>query len=137
MNRPCHLAPHYKSQRGLGLVSAIFVITVLALIAAGIAGITANSARQHSQQILTIRAQSAAQSGLEIHSAHLQAKYPCSSAAVAYTFATQGLFDCRAKVSCSVVSLQAKHFITLESLGTCGSGFDLASRAVEKRWLRQ
>jgi MSHA biogenesis protein MshP len=136
MNRFIQSPQRHKSQQGLGLISAIFVITLLALLAAGMAGITANAAKQHSQQILSIRAQSAAQSGIAIQNVYLTKQDSCPKEAMDYTFNTQGLFDCKASVSCSVVGYQNQRFITLSSQGTCGSGFDTASSIIEQRFIR-
>lgn len=136
MNKFTQSSHRHKSQQGLGLISAIFVITVLALLAAGMAGITASAAKQHSQQILSIRAQSAAQSGIAIQQVYLSKKNSCPKETFDYTYNTQGLFDCKARVSCSVVKHQNQQFITLSSRGTCGSGFDTASSIIEQRFIR-
>jgi len=44
------------NQTGLGLISAIFVISVLAFITAGMASMVASSAKSHTQQLLQVRA---------------------------------------------------------------------------------
>ncbi len=132
--RAAQLKAH--SQQGLGLVSAIFVITVLALMAAGMAAIVANSAKTHSHEILSIRAQSAAQSGIEIQLAKIASSSSCQGAQTKYNFNTQGLYECSATLSCSSVAIQDQHFISLKSVGSCGSGQDRAVRFVEKRVLQ-
>jgi MSHA biogenesis protein MshP len=122
-----------KKQTGIGLVSAIFVISVLAIIAAGMASLVANSGKLHSQQILTIRANNAANSGLEIALTKLQQSNNfCQSEQQSYHFDTQGLYDCKAQISCRSVEQQNQRFIALTSVGSCGSALDSASRTSEQ-----
>ncbi|MFT5707106.1 MAG: MSHA biogenesis protein MshP [Oceanospirillaceae bacterium] len=140
-----------NKQAGIGLISAIFVITVLALLAAGMSGILANSGKLHSQQILAVRATSAAQSALEIYQSKLSNDNKCSrqtntvtstdinngaktnTSNTKYTFDTPGLYDCFAQVSCSSTAYNNKIYMSLESLGSCGSDLDVAVKKLQKR----
>lgn len=122
-----------NKQTGIGLVSAIFVISVLAIIAAGMASLVANSGKLHSQHILAIRAANAAQSGLEIAlTAVQQSNNLCQREQQSYQFDTQGLYDCKAQVSCQSVTQDNQHFIALTSVGSCGSDLNSASRTSEQ-----
>ncbi|MEH6445634.1 MAG: hypothetical protein V7784_17200 [Oceanospirillaceae bacterium] len=143
-----------NKQAGLGLISAIFVITVLALLAAGMSGMMANSGKLHSQQMLAVRATSAAQSALEIHQSKLRNSNKCSSdensvastdinngaktntSSTKYSFDTAGLYDCFAQVSCSSTAYNNQIYLSLESLGSCGSDLDIAVKTVQKRIAR-
>lgn len=129
-----------RRQAGLGLVSAIFVITVLALLAAGMAALVANSANIHSQRMLSLRAHNAASSGLEISMSAMAAdklcKEPQAEQQYEYLYDTQGLYQCSATVTCSQVRHQDQDYLTLTSLGSCGTGIDTASRLIEKRWIK-
>lgn len=123
-------------ESGLGLVSAIFVISILAILAAGMASMVANSAREHSQQLLSIRAKSAALSALDIQRVKMAESGDCVSDVEEIQFATQGLYECVATISCSAVTYQKQSFIHLISQASCGSLLDLSTRSVQKRILR-
>ncbi|EPJ43026.1 MAG: hypothetical protein OFPI_44900 [Osedax symbiont Rs2] len=123
-------------QRGLGLISAIFVITVMALLASGVASLVANSANIHSWQMLSMRAQSAAASGLEIKLAALGDQPNCGTDSIQYSYNTPGLYQCSAAVSCSSVKHQNKIYITLDSRGSCGTGLETAEKTLQKRILK-
>ena len=125
-----------SKQRGLGLISAIFVITVMALLASGVASLVANSANIHSWQMLSMRAQSAAASGLEIKLAALAEQPNCGIDSIQYPYDTAGLYQCSAVVSCSSVKHQSKIYITLDSRGSCGVGLETAEKSVQKRILK-
>jgi len=132
MNKTSKRQTHNK-QAGIGLVSAIFVISVLAIIAAGMASLVANSGKLHSQHLLAIRADNAAQSGLEIARTKMQhVNNLCRSEQQSYHFTTQGLFDCKAQVSCQSVEQDNQRFIALTSTGSCGTDLDSASRTSEQ-----
>jgi len=128
--------PPSSKQRGLGLISAIFVITVMALLASGVASLVANSANIHSWQMLSMRAQSAAASGLEIKLAALAEQRNCAAESTKYSYDTPGLYQCSAVVSCTSVKHQSKVFITLDSRGSCGVGLETAERTIQKRILK-
>ena len=123
-------------QTGLGLISAIFVISVLALIAAGMASMVASSAKNHTQQLLQVRAQSAALSALDIELVRMAESPSCLSASSSIKFNTAGLYECSAEVNCSSVKIENKHFLHVTSEGTCGSGAEMAVKFEQKRILK-
>jgi MSHA biogenesis protein MshP len=123
-------------QTGLGLVSAIFVITVLALLAAGMAALVANSAKIHSQNILSVRAHNAAQSGLEITLSSMIANSRCEKTETEYQYDTQGLYQCSASITCQQVTHRTQDYFSVTSQGSCGSGIDTATKRIEKRWIK-
>jgi len=123
-------------QKGLGLISAIFVISVLALIAAGMASMVASSAKKHTQQLLQSRAQSAALSALDIELVRMAKSPSCLSASTSIKFNTAGLYECSAEVNCSSVEIENKYFLHVTSEGTCGSGAEMAVKFEQKRILK-
>lgn len=125
-----------NQEAGLGLISAIFVMTVLALLAAGMAGMVADSAKVHTQQLLSVRANSAALAGLEIHLVKMAKRTSCITDSTEVVFNTQGLYECRATVSCVSTSHKGKFFIEMSSEASCGSGMDQATSLVKKRILK-
>jgi len=139
----------FKSkQRGLGLISAIFVITVLAVIIAGMSRFFALSQDVTAQEFLGARAITAAQTGIELELTCLgnSASGCVASAAVGSppaqvdywpgpaasdTFNISGLQGCRSEVFYRTVTSPEGDFWTIDSTGYCGgSGLDGASRKV-------
>jgi len=141
-NRP------YPHEAGLGLISAIFVITVLAVIIAGMSRFFVTSQTSTVQEFLGARAITAAQTGIELELTCLENSLSgcTASAAVgsiptvydywpgpasAATFNIDGLNQCRAEVFYRSVSSALGNFWTIESTGICGgNGLDGASRKV-------
>ena len=136
-------------QQGLGLISAVFVITVLAVIIAGMSRFMATSQSVTVQEFLAARAIAAAQTGVELELACLENSIAgkCTASAavgsnpVTYdywpgaasnaTFAVQGLKSCRAAVFYRTVSSSEGSFWTIDSTGYCGGeGLDGASRSI-------
>lgn len=141
--------PILFKQRGLGLVSAIFVITVLAVIIAGMSRFFSIGQETTAQEFLGARAIAAAQTGIELELTCLEnslANCTASSnvgspdpvvkdywpgAASTATFNMPGLRGCRAEVFYRTVSSSEGSFWTIDSTGFCGnSGLDGASRRV-------
>lgn len=124
----------YPREQGLGLVSAIFVITVLALLAAGMAALTMRSAERHTQQVLNQRALDAARSGLQVQQAQ-QALGQCVAEQV-FALQALGLRDCELALRCTVTPLDAQRIYLLQSRASCGSAEYTALRQLERRVLR-
>ena len=139
----------YRSkERGLGLVSAIFVITVLAVIIAGMARFFAVSQDVTVQEFLGARAITAAQAGVELELTCLENGFSGCTASAAVgslpsswdywpgpassaSFSMTGLKECRAQVFYYTVSSSEGSFWTIDSTGFCGgSGLNGASRRV-------
>lgn len=121
----------FAREQGLGLVSAIFVVTVLAVLAAGMAALVARSAERHTQQILNQRALDAARSGLQVQQAQ-QAMGQCVSKQT-FELTAKGLRDCRLQLSCRGAPIQGGQLYLYESRASCGSGEHTALRQLEKR----
>lgn len=138
-----------KQQQGLGLISAIFVITVLAVIIAGMSRFFAVSQETTEQEFLGARAIAAAQTGIELELACLENSLSLCSASAAVgspepsvkdywpngsstaTFSMPGLRGCRAEVFYRTVSSSEGSFWTVDSTGYCGdSGLNGASRNI-------
>ena len=127
-------------QRGAGLPVAIFIITVLALLVAGMAQLQESGSKAISLQIQSQRAFLAAESGAQVGIAETLAGEDRSALTSPKTFTGSGLNTCRAVVSCSAVSADIEGnsdpetVFTLTSIGQCGSGPDRAVRTVEVRF---
>ncbi|WP_150914393.1 hypothetical protein [Marinobacter halotolerans] len=128
-----------KHQRGAGLPIAIFVITALALIVAGMAQQQQSTGLAVSQQILSQRAFYAAESGAQAGVTEALYGSGCGSVPSSLSFAQAGLTGCSAGLSCSAVqadisgSPAPETIYTLVSAGQCGSGSEQAERTIEVR----
>lgn len=128
-------------QRGAGLPVALFIITVLALIVAGMAQLQQSTGQSVSLQIQSQRAFYAAESGAQVGVMQVLANGQCSDVATPINFSVAGLQGCSAALLCrdsGVVDIDPDDgddevVFTIESRGSCGSGTDRAQRIVEVR----
>ncbi len=114
-------------QAGLGLISAIFVITLMAVIATGISRLVISNQHSHSQQILSVKAHFAAESALQKTLAALAAGEHCE-----LTQNTQALKvspECRTQSHCHPAENNA---LTLTITASCGHDADLASHRITR-----
>lgn len=131
-----NLPPAFRKQSGLGLISAIFVIVVLAMLVVGMSSIMTASQTYRAQEILAVRALSAAQTGSELHLSellHPENTQVCTSDALPVALLTAGLLDCSYQASCASVTVGTDTYYTIKSVGRCGSGVDSATREVKVR----
>ena len=144
--QPLRVSRH--GQKGLGLVSAIFVITILSVIIAGMARFFATGQNVTAQEFLGARAITAAQTGIELELTCLENGLSGCTASAAVgsmptgwdywpgpassaRFSVTGLKGCYAEVYYYTVSSSVGSFWTIDSTGICGgSGLDGASRRV-------
>ncbi len=126
-----------KKQAGAGLPVALFIITVLSLIVAGMSQLQESSGKSISLQIQSQRAFFAAESGAQVVLADIMPadkSDPVScpaSTPVQVPFSASGLGACDASIECSDVNSPV---LVITSTGVCGSGPDQASRTVEVRF---
>lgn len=122
------------SQQGLGLISAIFVIVIIALLVAAMSKVMTIGQGYRSQEALATRALLAAQTGAELHLSELL--HPDNGNSCGNTtrsLVVDGLQDCNYQASCAVVTISGQNFYTINSVGRCGSGVDSATRTVKVR----
>lgn len=112
-------------QKGLGLATAIFAITVMAVLATLIAQLVTNNAETTQEEIELIRAFYSAESGIQFG---LNRLFPpdgltpgaCPAGPVNYDLAEGGFSRCEADVFCESVTVSAVDYYTITSTGTCG-----------------
>ena len=116
---PRRLAP----QRGSAIMVALFVIVIMALLAAAMGRFLVDSGEKNTVEVRGVRALMAAQSGLEIA---LYRLYPNNSwtaqqcaASATTTFALPGLVNCQATVTCTPLNVSAA--------GTTRTGYRFSS----------
>ena len=126
--------PRQSKQQGLGLISAIFVIVILAMLVVAMSGIRVSSQQYRAQEILAERALAAAQSGVELHLSmllHPENAQTCISDSTPVALTVDGLKDCSYQATCASVTINSVDYYTINSIGRCGSGVDSATREVK------
>ncbi|OLF22197.1 MSHA biogenesis protein MshP [Aeromonas sp. YN13HZO-058] len=127
--------PHaFGRMRGSALMIALFVIVVMALLAAAMGRFLVDSGEKNTVEVRSVRALLAAQSGLEVALYRLfpnrtlaQPTPPavCQVTSTLNFASNPGLTNCRAVVRCATVPVTYNGSVTngyrLESIGTCGN----------------
>ncbi|MGU5757570.1 MSHA biogenesis protein MshP [Aeromonas caviae] len=118
-----------RVQRGSAIMIALFVIVIMALLAAAMGRFLVDSGEKNTVEVRGVRALMAAQSGLEIA---LYRLYPnnswtaqqCPASATTTTFALPGLVNCQAIVTCKQLNVSAagatRTGYRFSSEGRCG-----------------
>lgn len=128
-------------QQGAGLPMAIFLITVMALIAVTIAQLQQTTGEMEGLDIQSTRAYNAAESGAQLGLTEVVPPDPgdpidtaaCTSDLYEEDFDAGGLAGCSVSVSCDSSGGGDGPIATLVSTGTCGSGTDRSERQIEVR----
>lgn len=124
----------YSQQRGLGLPVALFIITIMSLIAVAVNRLSESGSQAFSQNLLSARAFYAAESGAQLRAQRVLSAVPCacgSSATVEYDFTVVGLNQCSASTNCTSFVANGDTFCTLSSIGRCDNAN--AERTIEVR----
>lgn len=116
-------------QQGIGLPAAIFIITVMALIAAAVNQLVSQNAQTYAEEVNLTRAFYAAESGAgfamnaifppEDYATGYPSVNKCPVAATVYNFVSDGLNQCSATVSCTSIANGGSTYATIESTGVC------------------
>ncbi len=136
--------PH--RQRGLGLMAAIFVITIMAVIVVGLSSLVVTSKESFGYEVMSVRAFLMAESGgqLAINRILADGQVPgtATDCTVIETIPSllQQFPGCRfEQVSCPLVTIPALpdpaavDYFTITSRASCGSGTDQAIRSLTLR----
>jgi len=124
-------------QKGAGLPIALFVITVLSLIALQMTRQIEDSSNAVSLQVQSQRAFFAAESGAQTAMAQGLASGSCSGFPRTLSFSEAALVGCQASLSCDLRQADLdsdgsnENILTLISSGQCGAGIDQAVRTIE------
>ena len=119
------------AQRGVGIVAAIFLITVVALLSIGIMGSVRTGGDAYALDVVAHRAFLAAESGAQLGANRLFAPSgvgSCSDAS--YDLDSLGLSSCVVTVDCRSEQIDGEPLYTLQSAGRCESGGVVAQRQV-------
>ena len=115
-----------KAQQGVGLPAAIFVITVMVIIALAINAIVEQNAQTFEEEVNLTRAFYAAESaaGFAMNGIYPPEEYPgyagSACPTTTYSFTVPGLNECSAEVTCDTKTVDSRDYITIDSEGTCG-----------------
>lgn len=125
--------PLSANQLGIGLPAAIFVITLMSLIAAAVFSLVNQNAQTYSEEISLARAFYAAESGASfaMNTVFPPEDYPTYVSAImpapprcgittTYTFVAEGLNQCTAEVACTSIVNGGNTYATIQSKGSCG-----------------
>tara|TARA_R110002167_G_scaffold70453_4_gene198717 strand:+ start:26390 stop:26827 length:438 start_codon:yes stop_codon:yes gene_type:complete len=118
-----------RSQRGIGIPAALFVITLFALLAVAINLLQEQNAETYEEQVNLTRAFYAAESGagIAMNSIFPPEEFPqynadaeCAAGPREYVFTIPGLNECTATVSCTVdATVSSVEYYTIVSEGSC------------------
>tara|TARA_R110001583_G_scaffold25237_3_gene91495 strand:- start:66 stop:464 length:399 start_codon:yes stop_codon:yes gene_type:complete len=129
-----YLKNSLSKQSGIGLPVALFIITIMSLIAVAVNQISETSNQSYSQNLLSTRAFYAAESGAQLRAQSALFSQPCScggSEDVEYDFTVIGLNQCSALTTCTSFVANGDTFCTIRSMGRCDNSN--AERTVEVR----
>ena len=123
-----------KKQSGFSLPVAIFILILMALIAAAVVSIYSKSLDGVSQEVLSTRAFYAAESGAQHVLGQL---FPLAGGAAncqansSLSFSANGLNNCQAAMSCNSTTIGSQVFYNIQSTGDCSTGSTRAVREVQ------
>ena len=121
-------------QKGFSLPVAIFILILMALIAAAVVSIYSKSLDGVSQEVLSTRAFYAAESGAQHVLGQL---FPLGGGAAncqansSLTFSTNGLNNCQASMSCNSTTIGSQIFYNIQSTGDCTTGNTRTVRTIQ------
>lgn len=131
-------------QQGFSLPVAVFILVIMALLAAGIATLSSHSNLSAAQEELSNRAFYAAESGASWGMSRLFfnaggaanktfSDGACDAIGASFNlpFTQTGLSGCSAVVSCTRQTSGTVGYYTLQSAGNCGTGQAQAVRRVQ------
>ena len=123
-----------RRQAGFGLIAAIALIVLIAVIATAMARLVQESSATDVASLVRVRTLAAAESGLEL--ALNRAYAPDGTATCAnrsFTFSVSGLRGCSAVTTCASTTVSAQVYYDLASRGACTDGAVSSSRKVVAR----
>jgi MSHA biogenesis protein MshP len=135
---PSKLPINHVKQKGIGLPATIFLIVILSLIVVAMSDLTESSNFGFGQDLQSMRAFYAAESGAQIALNRVFVGGQLCSAIVGEldfnaVNENAGLTNCTTTLSCSDDEVLGITYFTFKSEATCGSGFEQAQRSIEVR----
>lgn len=127
-HNPCR---DHSRQAGIGLPAAIFVVTLMVIIAIAVNQLVSQNAQTFEEEVNLTRAFFAAESGAgfimngifppEDYSGYAGSSCAGVGAPVTFNFTVDGLNQCSAVVECDdSIDISGTTYTTIESTGMCG-----------------
>jgi len=136
------LSAQRNKQRGIGIPAALFVITLLAILAVAVNALLSQNSQSYQEEVSLTRAFYAAESGagFALNSIFPPEEFPrynvtaeCAAGPREYTFAVEGLNECKASVTCTLdATVSGVDYFTVQSAAVC----DGITRTVQVRTSR-
>lgn len=122
---------NYTNQAGIGLPAAIFVVTLMVIIAIAVNQLVSQNAQTFEEEINLTRAFYAAESGAgfimngiyppEEYSGYGSSFCAGSGSPVTFSLTVDGLNECSVEVECDdSITISGTTYTTIESTGMCG-----------------
>lgn len=131
-----------NKQRGIGIPAALFVITLLAILAVAVNSMLAQNSESYQEEVSLTRAFYAAESGagFALNSIFPPEEFPqynvtaeCAAGPREYAFTVDGLNECKATVTCTLdATVSGVDYFTVKSAAVC----DGVARTVQVRTSR-
>ncbi|MEM7099033.1 MAG: hypothetical protein AAF541_12300 [Pseudomonadota bacterium] len=127
----CRLRPPIpiQPQAGLGLISALFIIMVAAMLTVAIARSINTTSAAVGLEIYSLNAFLAAESGAQLAMNELYSPLAggsCTSRTI--NLNTVGLTDCEAVITCASETVSSRTYFTVSSAGRCSEGGNLMAQ---------
>lgn len=135
MNSLRNMKSGLQSQRGIGVPAAVFVITILSLLAVAINELVSQNSETFQEEVLLTRAFYAAESGagFALNALFPPEEFPqyqsnpannaiCDAGPREYELVADGLNGCEISVTCEIdATVDGVEYYTITSVGTCSA----------------
>ncbi|MCO7226302.1 hypothetical protein [Pleionea sp. CnH1-48] len=120
-------------QQGFSMLTVLFILVLLGVLAVAMVRLNQSSNVSVAQEVLSIRAFFAAESGAQSAASEI---FPISGAGSCsnrtINFTTAGLTGCRAQLTCSSFTVDSEVYYRITSVGSCAIGTEYeASRTLQ------
>jgi len=121
-------------QKGFSLPAAIFILVIMALLAAAVVSLFDKGNKGVTQEVLSTRAFYAAESGAQYVLGQI---FSLSGGAAncaptsSLSFNANGFAGCSSSMTCSSRIISGEIYFTINSSGSCAAGSDRAVREIE------
>lgn len=125
-----------NTQRGISLILVLFLLVVVSMLVVAMARLNSGSQKAVGQEILSVRALFAAESGAQSMAMRI---FPInnpplavcpSDLSIPFPAAAAGLSICTAAVTCQLTSTASRTVFTVKSEGRCNSGTEQSRRMI-------
>jgi len=127
-------AQRMRHQQGFSLPAAIFILVIMALLAAAVVSIFDKGVKGVTQEILSTRAFFSAESGAQYVLGQLfslsGAAANCAASS-SLNYSANGFAGCTSVMTCNSTTIGSQVYYSINSTGICSTGSDRAVREIE------